>query len=99
MNEVVESFGLEKPPAQVLADGMISTCENLAACKSLGINLSSPITLDVDNNPAIRNDLSQPFADQVIDRLPITTTNHKDGTTSKHFSKTAFVYNEEKDSY
>ena len=99
VNEVVESFGLEKPPAQVLADGMMSTGENLAACESLRINLYSPIKLDVEDNPAIRNDLSQPVAVKDIDRLPITTTNHKDGTNSKHFSKTAFVYNEEKDSY
>ena len=34
-----------------------------------------------------------------IDRLPTTTTKHKDGTRSSKFNKNAFVYDAEKDSY
>lgn len=99
VNEVVKSFGLDKPPAQVLADGMMSTGENLASCEALGIDLYSPVKLEVENNPAIREDLSKPVAEKDIGRLPTVTNQHKDGTNTTHFSKNAFVYNEEKDSY
>lgn len=98
--EVMDSFGLDKPPPTLLADGMMSTGENLAACQSMGIDLYSPIKLDnVENNPAIRADLSKPVANEDIGRLPVITTTLKDGTKTTQFDKNAFVYNEETGSY
>lgn len=100
LQEVMESFDLDQPPARCLADGMMSTGENLTACESMGVDLFSPIKLGAKgDNPAIREDLSQPVAEEDIPRLPTTTTKHHDGTKTTQFSKNAFVYDQEQNCY
>jgi transposase len=100
VKEVMESFSLEQPPKELLADGMMSTGENLAECKAMGIDFYSPIKLGGEaDNPAQRKDLSQAVASEDIARLPTTTTKHRDGTTTTQFNKNAFVYDKEKDCY
>ena len=100
IQDVQESFGLEKPVPNVLGDGMMSTGENLAQCKEMGVDLYSPIKLGcVEGNPAVRDDLSQPVAEADLERLPTTTTRHKDGSKTTKFNKDAFVYDEAQDCY
>jgi transposase len=100
VEDVKKSFGLDEAPGEMLADGMMSTGENLAACQEAGIDLYSPIKCGVDeDNPAIRPDLGEPVAKADIDRLPTTTTKKKDGTKSTKFNKKAFVYDAEGDCY
>jgi len=97
--DVQASFGLEQPPGELLADGMMSSGENLAKCAELGIDLYSPIKLGVENNPAVRPDPSVPVAAADLDRLPTTTTKHKDGTQTTKFNKDAFTYDAERNCY
>lgn len=98
VKEVMESFSLEQPPKELLADGMMSTGENLADCKAMGIDFYSPIKLGSESdNPAQCKDLSQAVSSENIARLP--TTKHRDGTTTTQFNKNAFVYDKEKDCY
>lgn len=100
VENVQASMGLEKPPGELLADGMMSTGENLAACQEKGIDLYSPIKLGAGaDNPALREDPSEPVADDAIERLPTTTTKKKDGTKSTKFNKNAFVYDAQADAY
>ena len=101
VEDVQASFGLEQAPGEMLADGMMSTGDNLAKCEEAGIELYSPIKLGGDaDNPAIREDPSVPVAQNDLHRLPTTTTkNRKDGTQSTTFNKNAFVYDPESDCY
>ena len=100
VENVQQAFGLEEPPEQVLADGMMSTGENLAACQEKGIDLYSPIKLGGnEDNPARREDPSQPVAEKDWDRLPTTQTKGKDGTRQVQLNKHAFVYDQERDCY
>lgn len=100
VKDVMESFSLEHPPEELLADGMMCTGENIAECKTLGIDFYSPIKLGAEgDNPAQREDLSQPVSAEDIARLPTTTTKRRDGTTTTQFNKNAFVYDKEKDCY
>jgi transposase len=99
VKEVMESFALEQPPKELLADGMMCTGENLEECDAMGIDFYSPIKLSREtDNPALRDDLGQAVSREDIDRLPTTTTKHRGGTTTQ-FSKDAFVYDEEKNCY
>lgn len=100
IENVQASLGLETPPRELLADGMMSTGENLAACQARGIDFYSPIKLGAgENNPALRDDLSKAVEQEDIARLPTTTTTKKDGTKSTTFNKNAFVYDAEADAY
>ena len=100
VEKVQESFGLDEPPGELLADGMMSTGDNLAACEEKGIDLYSPIKLGCGkDNPAERKDPSKPVAEGDIERLPMTTTKKKDGTQTCKFNKNAFVYDQEQDCY
>ena len=100
VEDVKVSFGLQQAPGEMLADGLMSTGDNLAKCEAAGIELYSPIKLGAgEDTPAIRDDLSMPVAPEDLDRLPTTTTKKKDGTKSTKFNKNAFVYDAERDSY
>ena len=100
VEDVQKSFGLDKAPAELLADGMMSTGNNLAKCEEEGIDLYSPIKLGAGkDNPAIRADPSEPVARAEVDRLPSTTTKKKDGSKSTKFNKNAFVYDPKADCY
>lgn len=96
---VQKNFGLEAPPHEVLADGLMATGENLAACEARGIDLFSPIKQSpVEDNPAIREDLAQPVAEEDYDRLPTKQVKRK-GEQYEQLDKQSFVYDEESDSY
>jgi hypothetical protein len=100
VEDVKASFGLDQVPGELLSDGMMSTGDNLAKCQALGIDLYSTIKLGSEaSNPAVREAPSVPVAAADLDRLPMTTTQHKDGSTSTKFNKAAFVYDAARDSY
>jgi transposase len=103
LEDVKESFELETLPPEVLADGMMASGENLADLAEKNVTLYSPIpTKDLENNPAIRDDPSQPVAEADWDRLPTKTfTTTVNGTKQKQpqLEKSAFVYDEEQDCY
>jgi transposase len=99
VEDVKESFGLSEAPGEMLADGLMSSGENLAKCEDAGIDLYSPIKGVSENNPAIRPELSEPVCSADLDRLPTTTTKKKDGTKTTKFNKAAFVYDAESDVY
>lgn len=100
MKDVMQSFSLEQPPKELLADGMMCTGENLAECTAMGIDFYSPIKLGAEvDNPALRQDLSQAVSAEDIARLPTTTTKHRDGKATTQFNKNAFVYDKENDCY
>lgn len=99
IEDVQEQFGLDSPPTEVLADGMMATGENLAACNEKRIDLYSPIPGQKDGeNPAIRDDLTQPVAAEDRDRLP-TKTVKRNGEKFARLDKQAFVYDQENDCY
>lgn len=99
IEDVQEQFGLDSPPPEVLADGMMATGENLVACIEKGIELYSPIPgQKVGENPAIRDDLAQPVAAEDRDCLP-TKTVKRSGEKFAQLDKKAFVYDQENDCY
>jgi transposase len=81
-------------PEAVLGDTAFSTGPNLAEFEARSVNLLSPIRDDVAavDNPAVREDLSQPVPDDQLDALPLDKQ-------TKRFDKQAFVYDSEKDLY
>lgn len=99
VERVQTQFALEAPPSRVLADGMMSTGENLSECQTRGIDLYSPIKGEIDpTNPALRSDPTQPVPTELIDRLPTGSVN-RTGKKQTQFTKQAFVYDKEKDCY
>jgi transposase len=98
IEDVQESFDLDAPPPEVLADGMMATGDNLAACDERHITLYSPIADGPADNPALRDDPTVPVAAKDRDRLPTKTTKSKGQETVK-LDKHAFVYDQEHDCY
>lgn len=99
IKDVQQQFGLAVPPAEVLADGMMATGENLAESKQRGVELYSPLRGQIaEDNPALRDDPTQPVAVEDRDRLPTTTVNRK-GVKSQQLDKQAFVYDSAEDCY
>jgi hypothetical protein len=78
----------------VLADGAFATGANLTAAAERHTELLSPVRQEAGkaDNPAYREDLTQPVAEADIPRLPINPK-------TKRFDRSAFVYNAEKDTY
>jgi len=98
IEDVQEEFGFDAPPA-MLADGMMATGENLAACAERSIDLYSPLKgQNHADNPALRADLTQPVSAEDRKRLPTKKTGRK-GEKKKQLDKQAFVYDQESDSY
>lgn len=99
IEDVQEQFGLESPPPEMLADGLSATGENLAQCTERGIELYAPLPGSTNaENPALRDDPTQPVAAEDIDRLPTTTTKRR-GQSDTQFDKRAFIYDEANDCY
>lgn len=100
VENVVENFKLDKPPEALLADGLMSTGENLKQCQEKGIELYSPLKLDYSKkNPAVRSDLQKPVADADIEKLPVEKRKGSDGKRYPQFKKSAFIYDKERNSY
>ena len=78
----------------MLADGAYATGPNLEQAEARGMELLSPVRQEMTkaDNPAYREDLSQPISEADIPRLPINST-------TKRFDRSAFVYDVEADTY
>lgn len=99
IDEVQEQFGLEKPPGEMLADGLNATGETLAQCAERGVELYAPLKGASDGeNPALRDDPSQPVPAEDFERLPTNSVKRK-GQTQTRLDKSAFVYDKEEDCY
>jgi len=99
IEDVQEQFGLETPPPEMLADGLMATGANLAALEERGITLYSPIAIpDPTTNPAIRDDPTQPVPPEDWDRLPMKNVRVK-GKKSQQLDKASFVYDEGRTCY
>lgn len=99
IDDVQEQFGLDAPPAKMLADSLNATGDNLAKCAERGVELYAPLkNSSKQDNPAVRDDPSQPVRDEDVPRLPMKTETRAGQTTSR-FDKTAFVYDESEDAY
>lgn len=99
IDAVQQNLGLEKPVPEVLADGLMSSGENIVGCKERGVDFKSPINLRKNaDNPAIREDLTQPVAAQDQDRLPRRMVTAGGKKLSK-LDKEAFVFVPEEDHY
>jgi hypothetical protein len=79
--------------AAMFGDTTYSAGENLTAMEARNVELLSPLAgVTCENNPAIRDDPTQPVADEDIAKLP-------KNASSKVFDRQAFVYDEEQDCY
>jgi hypothetical protein len=91
IDTVSADFGVEIERA--MADSAYTTGENLTLAEEKDVELIGPLAeTQVENNPAIRDDLSEPVSAEGLDRLPINPQ-------TKRFDKSAFVYDEASDSY
>jgi hypothetical protein len=91
IDTIAGDFGVT--PETMMADGAYSTGPNLKAMEEREMELLSPAAgEETEGNPARREDLTQPVAEEDLDRLPINPT-------TKRFAKQAFVYDEETDCY
>jgi transposase len=96
--QVQQQFELSTNP-ELLADGLMATGANIAACEEREIPFYSPVPLpDPAVNPALRADPTQPVSEADWDRLP-THPVKSQGETRKQIDKSAFVYDEAKDCY
>jgi transposase len=78
---------------RVLADTAFTCGENLVAAEARDVELIGPLAEPkCKDNPAHRDDPTQPVADELVDKLPVSAH-------TKRFSKTAFVFDEENDCY
>ena len=78
---------------RALVDSAYTRGENLVAAQEKEIDLIGPLAeTKCNDNPALREDLTEPVAAQLIDKLPIQSR-------TGCFDKTAFVYDEGEDCY
>lgn len=78
---------------RVLADSAYTTGENLTTAEEKEVQLIGPLAEPkCDDNPAVRDDPTQPVAAEALDRLPINPQ-------TKRFDKRAFHYDAEADLY
>jgi hypothetical protein len=69
LEKVRDDYGLERPPGEVLADGLMGTGANLHACEERKITLYSPVVAEPDA-VVVRADPSQPVPDLERNMLP-----------------------------
>ena len=78
---------------RVMADSAYTNGENLTTAEEKDVELIGPLAeTKCEDNPAVREDPSQPVAEEDLSRLPINPQ-------TKRFDKSAFVYDEEADCY
>jgi transposase len=95
IGQVQKDYGLEGPVEEVLADGLMASGENITACQEIGVDLISPVPgAHQGDNPAVREDLSQPVEPDRIGDLPTKKVNKQE-----RFDKQAFVYDADRNVY
>lgn len=96
--EAVEQVAaqFDKRPEEVLADGLFGTGANLAALEDAEITMYSPCSTPDPQNPARRDDPTQPVPVEQHDQLPTSTAKNGGG---EQLDRTAFVYDEAQDTY
>jgi transposase len=100
IEQVQENFGLPSPPAEMLADGLMSNGANLLGLDHMGVVLYSPAkSLQPEQNPALRADPTQPVPADQWDRLPTKDLGSRSGVKQKQLTKDAFIYDVEQDCY
>lgn len=88
---IAEDFGIDVE--RVLADSAYTTGQNLSDAEEKEVDLTGPIAeTNRENNPAERDDLTQPVPEDQLGQLPMNPQ-------TKRFDKAAFIYNEELDCY
>jgi transposase len=92
VQDVEEKFGVR--PEEVQVDALNSTGANLDALGEMDVTVYAPSGQPADN-PAVRDDLTQPVPADQHDRLP--TKKVKGG--GQQLDKAAFIYDEELDCY
>jgi len=91
IDTIEEDYG--EAPETMMGDGAYGTGANLEATEEREIELlSPPVQEEPEDNPAKREDPTQPVADEDLDRLPLNRQ-------TKRFDKQAFVYDEESDHF
>lgn len=92
VQEIVSTYGIQTET--LLADGAYATGANLTEAEAIDLELLAPLgpELAPEDNPAYREDLTQPVAEEDIARLPINPK-------TKRFDSTAFVYDSQTDTY
>ena len=89
IDTIEEDYG--ETPETMMGDGAYCTGENLKEMEQREMELLSPPVRKLpQDNPAEREDPTQPVADEDLDRLPLNPQ-------TKRFDKSAFVYDEETD--
>ena len=82
---------------EMLADGLMATGENIAACEEKNVDFYSPAGPE---NPAYRESPSTPVAADKIGELPVRGKAPKKGEQdNRTFAKSAFLYDAEADIY
>lgn len=92
VDEVEANYGVK--PETVTADGKYAVVPNIEQMEERGIAFYSPIP-EQKQNPAMREDLTQPVPESEWEKLP---TSQKKGKKAK-LDKTAFIYEEGADCY
>lgn len=92
LDDIQITFG--EHPETVFGDGVYPTGENLKALDELDVELISPLARQEPpaDNPAERQDPTEPVPEKDHDRLPINAQTGK-------LDKAAFVYDEQQDCY
>ena len=99
IDQVREDFldGDRDREIEVLADGLMATGENIAACDEKHVDLYTPAG---PANPAYREDPREPIAAEKLDALPLRGKCPKRGEAdTRTFDKSAFLYDAEADVY
>ncbi len=100
IKQVQEDFQLPAPTPVVLGDGSMGTGPNLSALEDLGVTLYSPLPGKTwPENPALREDPTQPVPPELWDKLPTRTVHPTGGQKQPQLDKEAFVYDAQEDCY
>lgn len=91
IERIEEEFG--QKVEMVMADTAYPTGPNLTEMERLKVELLAPLAEPkCKDNPALREDPTEPVAEEDVDGLPVNSQ-------TKRFDKTAFVYDPEQDCY
>lgn len=102
IDQVQKDYELASPPPEMLADGLLGTKPNLLDLKEREVTLYSPSSLlSKAENPATRDDPTQPVAQELWDKLPSKVVRTQKGEKPKQsqLSKESFLYDEAQDCY